>query len=163
MDHQSTIPPLELHAGLYRIDPARSKVHYAGKHMFGLGTVHAEFTVTTGEIRIAEFLPDSQVRAIIDAASFTTNIARRDRDVKSAALLDVATYPEIEFTSTAVRRTGDDIRVQGSVTAHGTAVPVEVTVTSIDTDAGAIQVRARASHLDRYAFGITGSKGMVGR
>jgi len=163
MDHQSTIPPLELHAGLYRIDPARSKVEYAGKHMFGLGTVHAQFTVSSGEIRIAEPLPDSHVRVIIDASSFTSDLSRRDRDVKSAGLLDVATYPEIEFTSTEVRLTGDTICVQGIVLAHGAAVPVEVTATSIQTDRSTIRVHARASHLDRHAFGITGSKGLVGR
>ena len=35
--------------GTYRIDPDRSVIRYSGKHMFGLGTVHATFT-TSGTV-----------------------------------------------------------------------------------------------------------------
>ena len=36
--------------GTYRVDPEQSVVSYSGRHMFGLGTVHATFTVRFGEL-----------------------------------------------------------------------------------------------------------------
>ena len=41
-------------AGTYHLDPHRSRVRYTGKHMLGLGTVHATFSVRAGELRIGE-------------------------------------------------------------------------------------------------------------
>jgi hypothetical protein len=68
--------------GTYLIDPEQSVVSCSGRHMFGLGTVHATFTVRSGTLGVE----------------------------------------------------GDGIRLH-----------------------------AHADHLDRCAFGITGSRGMVGR
>ena len=64
-------------------------MHYSGKHMFGLGTVHATFTVREGELRVGEPWTTSRVTVTVDAASFSSNSARRDKDVRSAGLLDV--------------------------------------------------------------------------
>jgi polyisoprenoid-binding protein YceI len=153
----------KLEAGTYRIDPDQSTVAYSSKHMFGAGTVHAGFGIRSGEIVLTEPLAGSSAHAVIDAASFTSTIPKRDRDVKSASLLDVATYPDITFTSTAVRRVGDQILIDGDVTAHGSTVPVQLTATSLESSTDGIHIRAQARHLDRYAFGISKSKGMVGR
>jgi hypothetical protein len=53
--------------------------------------------------------------------------------------------------------------LRGTVTAHGTAVPVDVVIDRMVPDGNGMRVLARAEHLDRHAFGITGSAGMVGR
>lgn len=159
----TTIAAQEVGAGSFHLDPTNSTVRYSSKHMFGLGTVHAEFSVTSGELRIAETLASTSVHVTIDAASFVSGNARRDRDVKSRPLLDVATYPDIRFSSTAVHDTGEGAEVEGSVTAHGTTVPVHVAVSSITGTPSALRIQARAARLDRYDFGITGSKGLVGR
>jgi polyisoprenoid-binding protein YceI len=153
----------ELEAGTYRIDSDQSTVAYSSKHMFGAGTVHAGFSIRSGEILLTEPLAGSSAHAVIDAASFTSDIPKRDRDVKSASLLDVATYPDITFASTAVRRVGDQILIDGDVTAHGSTVAVQVRVTSVESSPDGIHIHAEARHLDRYAFGISKSKGMVGR
>lgn len=150
-------------AGTYSIDPLRSTVSYSSRHMFGLGTVHASFTVTSGTVSVAEPLDGSRVEASIDAGSFHSDSAKRDRDVTSDRLLDAATYPEITFSSTGLRRHGDGFLVDGTVTCHGAAVNVELTVTEALTEADGIRFRARAEHLDRRAWGITQAKGFVGR
>lgn len=49
------------------------------------------------------------------------------------------------------------------MTAYGNTVPVEVVVDDVHPEGNGIRLHAHADHLDRYAFGITGSKGMVGR
>lgn len=152
-------PPL----GSYRIDPQRSHVSYAGRHMFGLGVVHATFAIRSGELHVPDPPTGSSVVVTVDAGSFTSNNARRDKDVRSASLLDVAAHPDITFVSHAVRRGGDGWRVTGTVTAHGTAVPVEVVVDHVTPEPGGVRVHGRAHHLDRYAFGVTKSRGLVGR
>lgn len=151
-------------AGTYQVDPHRSTVSYSGRHMFGLGAVHAEFKISSGELRLATPPAASTVVVSIDAASFSSNSAKRDKDVRSATLLDVATFPDITFRAGAAPRaaTGGWV-LPGTVTAHGSAVPVEVTIDRITPEDAGVRIHARAAHLDRYAFGVTKGKGMVGR
>ena len=156
--------PLQVPApGTYRVDPHRSTLSYSGRHRFNTGTVHATFTISSGEIRVADSLTDSVVTVTVDAASFKSNSARRDKDVKSAKLLDVATYPTIAFVSDRIRDEGDRWIVSGKVTAHGSTVQVDVAVDRLTPDGDGFRLHGRAEHLDRYAFGVTKGKGMVGR
>lgn len=150
-------------AGMYRIDPQRSKVAYSGRHMFGLGVVHATFAISSGELLIAEPPTASTVVVSVDAGSFTSGNPRRDKDVRAASLLDVATYPTITFTSEGLREEAEGWLLTGAVTAHGTTVPVELVIDRVMREGDGIRVHARAERLDRYAFGVTKSKGMVGR
>jgi polyisoprenoid-binding protein YceI len=153
----------DLPHGRYRLDPNRSRVHYSSKHMFGLGNVHATFTVQSGELRLCDPLSTSSVVVTVDAASFASNNSRRDKDVRSAGLLDVARYPAITFASGRVHQEGESVLVAGTVTAHGHTVGVDVRVDHLAREGTGIRIHGRAEHLDRTAFGITGSRGMVGR
>ena len=153
------LPP----AGRYRVDPEQSAVSYSGRHMFGLGTVHATFTIRSGEMRVTDPASTSTVAVAIDAASFHSNSAKRDKDVTGRSLLDVKTFPDITFMSDGCREDGDRWLVSGCVTAHGNTVPVDVVVDDVHPEGDGIRLHAHADRLDRHAFGITGSKGMVGR
>ncbi len=62
-----------------------------------------------------------------------------------------------------MQEAGDGWLVTGTVTAHGHTVPVQVRIDRVTDEGTGIRVHGRAEHLDRTAFGITGSKGMVGR
>jgi polyisoprenoid-binding protein YceI len=150
-------------SGTYRVLPQVSTVSYSGRHMFGLGTVHATFAVTSGEVQVRDPVAESTVVVHMDPASFSSGNAKRDRDVVAASLLDCATHPEISFASRGLREEGDHWVLSGTVTAHGTAVPVDVVIDRVTPEGTGMRVHARAGHLDRHAFGITGSKGMVGR
>ena len=151
-------------AGTYRVDPQRSSVTYACRHMFGLGTVSADFTLSSGLLNVSSTLAGSSASATIDAASFDSANERRDRDVKGRGLLDVAAFPTIAFSSTGIREDGGAILLAGIVAMHGVEAAVELTVLSWESPApGQIRVTARAEHLDRYLFGVTGARGFVGR
>ena len=78
-------------------------------------------------------------------------------------LLEVAKYPYITFTSASLQNTEDGWLVTGSVTAHGHTVPVDLRIDRVIGEGMGLRVHGRAEHLDRTDFGITGSKGMVGR
>jgi hypothetical protein len=66
-------------------------------------------------------------------------------------------------TASTERGTGRRWVLSGTVTAHGKAVPVDVLIDRMPPEENGMRVHARTGHLDRHAFGITGSKGMVGR
>ena len=151
-------------AGTYRVDPHRSSVTYACRHMFGLGRVRGDFTISSGLLNVSSTLAGSSASATIDAASFDSANERRDRDVKGRGLLDVAAFPTIAFSSTGIREDGRAILLAGIVAMHGVEAAVELTVLSWEAPApGQIRVTARPHHLDRYSFGIKGSRGFVGR
>ena len=154
----STVTP-----GRYRVDPDRSTVRYAGRHMFGLGTVHATFSVREGDLRIGGDVETLSTTVVVEAASFSSGNARRDRDVRAAGLLDVERYPDITFTSDRVAVRGEGWLVAGSVTAHGQSVPAVVRVDRLTVDGSDIRAHGWVHDLDRTAFGITGSRGLVGR
>jgi len=149
--------------GTYRIDPQRSTVAYSGRHMFGLGVVHATFGITSGDLRIDDPPTTSMVTVSIDANSFASGNAKRDKDVRSSGLLDTATYPCITFTADTLQWTGQHWLLPGTAAAHGVPVPVQLVIERVTTEHGSIRVQAHAKHLDRYAFGVKGAKGMVGR
>jgi polyisoprenoid-binding protein YceI len=163
MTDSSSAVTTVLAPGTYRLDPAKSQVHYSGKHMFGLGTVRATFTIEGGELRIGEPLAASSIAVTVDAASFSSGNTKRDKDVCSAGLLDVAEHPVITFASDTVQQAGDTLLVTGTVTAHGHTVEVDVHIDRITDEGTGIRLHGRAEHLDRTDFGITGSRGMVGR
>jgi polyisoprenoid-binding protein YceI len=131
--------------------------------MFGLGTVHAEFTVNSGELQVSDPPSASTVTVSVNAASFTSGNAKRDKDVAAAGLLDVANYPDITFASTGMHEESDHWLLSGSMTAHGTAAPVDITIDRVTPEADGIRVHGQVLHLDRHAFGVTKGKGMVGR
>ena len=148
--------------GTYRIDPERSEIRYRGRHLFGLGVVHATFRAS-GELRVADPLPSSSATVAVDPASFSSSSPKRDADVRSSRLLDVKRYPEIRFVSDGLRQDGDRWLLPGRVTAHGTTVPVEVVIDRVTLDGQDVRAHGRAEHLDRRAFGVTGGRGFVGR
>jgi polyisoprenoid-binding protein YceI len=160
---QSAAPAELPRGGTYRVDPERSTVSYSGRHIFGLGAVHATFTISSGLLRVADPITASTAEVTVDASSFRSDKARRDKDVRSRMLLNAATYPEITFVSDSLRQDGVGWVLTGAVTAHGTRVPVQVRIDRVATEGDSIRVHARAEHLDRYAFGVTKGKGMAGR
>lgn len=157
-------PTSTVTSGRYRIDPNRSRVRYSGKHMFGLGTVHATFSVREGDLSIGNAMDPLITRVTVDAASFCSENTRRDRDVRSAGLLDVERYPDITFTSEHMREIpGEGWLVPGTVTAHGRSGPVDVQVDRVTANGSEVFVHGWVRNLDRTTFGITGSRGLVGR
>ncbi len=131
--------------------------------MLGLGVVHATFDINSGELRVTDPPTASSVAVSVAAGSFSSGNAKRDKDVRSAGLLDVATYPDITFASDGLREDADRWVLSGTVTAHGNSVPVEVVIDRVTREGEGLRMHARAEHLDRQAFGIAKSKGMVGR
>ena len=150
-------------AGTYTLDPARSTVAFTTRHMFGAGKVTGTFAVASGKVVVADPPTGSSVYAEIRSNSFDSGSRLRDKDVHSKKFLHVEKYPIITFRTTEVRRQTDGTwTLVGVLTARGVGAPVELAVSSVTTTGSTLSITA-AGTVDRYAHGITGSKGMAAR
>ncbi|KPC67439.1 hypothetical protein ADL27_58795, partial [Streptomyces sp. NRRL F-6602] len=78
-----------------------SAVGAVAQHL-GISSVRGRFTRFSGRIDISEDVARSQVSATIEAASIDTGNEMRDGHLRSADFLDVESYPELTYRSTAV-------------------------------------------------------------
>jgi polyisoprenoid-binding protein YceI len=158
----STHPAATPTRGRYRVDPNRSVVRFRTRHLFGLGGVTGAVQLRAAEIVVGDTMLDTSVRAVLDANSFDTGNAMRDRSVRSSTYLDSSRYPDIDFAADNLRLENGTWVASGTLTAHGVTAPVDVTVVAVEETGTELSVRATAT-VDRYAHGITAGKGLAGR
>jgi polyisoprenoid-binding protein YceI len=150
--------------GYYEIDAGRSAVTFRTRHLFGLGPVRGELTITTGTVDVAEPLTASGIHAEIEAASFRSGNPARDAAARSARLLDAGRHPVITFDADGI----EGPAVTGRLAVRGVTRPVRLLVESVELAppaAGApaaFTARAR-TRIDRTEFGITAMRGLAGR
>ena len=154
----TTVPAV----GIYRVDPDASSILFTTRHLFGLGEVRGSMSIRDGQVTVARELEHCTVSATMDAGSFDSGSAGRDKVVKSEKFLSVDEHPDIAFAATAVVPDGPAWRVRGTLTARGVVVPVDVTITDIAEHADGMTLRAAAT-VDRYAHGLTKSRGLAAR
>lgn len=154
-----TLPP----AGNYTVDPSRTHVDLSAKHMFNTGTVAATFKVREASLTIADPASSSTFHAVVDAASFASDKAKRDEQVRGRKFLQSHDYPDIVVSVGSVDVRDGSCTASASVTAHGVTVPATITLQRVEaTGDGHITVVATVC-IDRYAHGMTGGKGLAGR
>jgi polyisoprenoid-binding protein YceI len=148
--------------GTYRIEPERSSLRLRAAHAFGLGPVAVTMAIVDGGV-VVEGPDRCRVTATIDAASFTTDKARRDAQVRSKAFLDTQRYPMMSFAGTDLAPGADGgWTLAGELTVRGVTAPVSLAVTEVHRVDGGLRCRASA-RVDRYAFGVTAGRGMIRR
>ena len=152
----------DLRPGTYTIDTARSAVTFTATHVFGLKPVHGTMTVRAGTVVVAEQARRSTVSAEIDVASWTTDDARRDRDVRGRKFLDAGAHPVIGFRSTRLTRGADGWQILGELSVRGGSCEVTLAVTEVSATVDGCLVTATA-RVDRLAAGITTGRAIIGR
>lgn len=112
-----------IHGARWRIDPARSSVEFRVRNLYGLQTVKGRFERYDGTLDL-----DAQpsIELTIEAASLTTNNARRDRHLRSADFFDVENHPQVRFVSTRVMVKGDRLYVFGDLEVAGRSIRLEL-------------------------------------
>lgn len=140
-------------AAEYGIDPASSKVSFAGTHAGN--AFSGVFKTWQAEIVFdAQNLKDSHVRATFDLASATTGNAMFDGTLPQADWFDVKANPEGVFQSTAItHKQGDVYHVEGDFTLRGTSKPLGFDFSVSDLKGTPVQVHG-AFVLDRLAYDI---------
>ncbi len=119
-----------LAAETYYTDQGHTEVRFGWSHA-GVSMQTGEFTKATGTLVLdPDNVEQSSISVTIDAASVSTGFEALDKHLKTADFLEVETYPEITFVSTAVERTGDTTaNVTGDLTIHGVTKPVTLETT----------------------------------
>lgn len=112
--------------GIYSIDAAHTTVEFAVRHMM-ISTVKGNFADVKGTVVVPES-GEPKVEATIAAASIDTRNEQRDGHLRSADFFDVEKYPDLRFTSTNVRRSGDGYLLTGDLTIKGVTRPITLTV-----------------------------------
>jgi polyisoprenoid-binding protein YceI len=146
--------------GQYDIDPGRSRVTFATRHLFGLGRVKGTFAIRGGTADVAAPIAASAIYAEIETASFRTKNPARDGSVLSPRFLDPAGHPVMIFRSDRIDAEGQVLT--GTLTVRGTARPVTLTVTRYEASRGSFTARA-TTRIDRTEFGITAARGLAAR
>jgi polyisoprenoid-binding protein YceI len=153
---------------VWQFDPAYSTVEFVVRNLWY--NVRGRFNVLEGSIELdEEDIRRSSVTATIKASSIDTRNARRDAHLQSADFLDAEKFPDILFESTRVERgrDRDSLDVDGTLTIKDKRVPIALAVNEMDRSRspnGEEYVYYSATtELDRFAFGISYGRGMVGR
>jgi polyisoprenoid-binding protein YceI len=123
--------------GTYTLDPSHSRVGFVARHAM-VTKVRGAFNDVAGSGFLdAEDPTRSHLHVVIQAASIDTRNADRDGHLRGNDFFDMATYPEITFTSTSVSRTGaTEYAVTGDLTMKGVTksitVPFELSGPAVD-------------------------------
>jgi polyisoprenoid-binding protein YceI len=125
----TTLVALPLRAETFAVDPTHSEVSFQIRHM--VSQVRGRFNDFSGTVQLdPKNLAASSVDFHIKATSIDTNVADRDKHLRSADFFDVEKYPEITFRSESIQPAGKDkYNVTGTLTLHGVSKKVTLPVT----------------------------------
>lgn len=151
--HTNPTAPLNAAAGTWQLNTEATTVEIRTKAMWGLAKVKGNLTALRGGGTLGQ---NGEVSGtlIIDAASINTGMAKRDKHLRSADFLDVATYPTLEYAVTSARISpAGELTLAGAFTAHGhtSALEVRGQVTGLGTDRLTITGEA---DIDRSEWGM---------
>ncbi len=152
----------DIRPGTYTVDPARSAVRFTATHVFGLKPVHGTMTIRSGTVMVAGEPRRSTVSAEIDAASWTTDDDRRNRDVRGRKFLDVERYPVIGFRSTRMVQGADGWDVTGVLSVRGGSCEVTLRLGEAESTPDGYRFTATTT-IDRMAAGVTAGRAIIGR
>jgi polyisoprenoid-binding protein YceI len=124
----AALAALPLRAETYTIDPNHSEVTFQIRHI--VSQVRGRFNEFSGAVQMdPNNLPASSVEFHIKAASIDTNVADRDKHLRSADFFDAEKYPEIAFKSSSIQPAGKDTyNVTGTLTMHGVSKEITLPV-----------------------------------
>jgi polyisoprenoid-binding protein YceI len=146
--------------GKYDFDPLHSRIGFVARHAM-VTKIRGQFKEFTGSLQADGDDPaKSSVVVNIKAHSVDTGNADRDGHLKSGDFLELDQYPEISFTSTAVRQTGDtDFEVDGDLTVKDVTKPVTIAIShegSATDPYGNLRIGFEGkTTISRKEFGIT--------
>jgi polyisoprenoid-binding protein YceI len=123
----STLSRIGIPTGTWKVDKSHARVGFAVKTL-GIATVRGEFRKFDGALKISEELADARAYGRVDAASVDTNLARRDKHLRSTDFLSAESHPELTFRSKAIEPIDEDtLRVIGDLSINGVANDAELT------------------------------------
>ena len=122
----------------YDIDWPHSAIEFTVRFM-GLSKVRGAFGQFGGTLMYdTTDVTRSSISVVIDASSINTNVAFRDKDLRSPNFFDAEKFPRIIFRSSAVEKRPSSFALRGPLTMHGVTREVVIPFTllhPLSTDA----------------------------
>ena len=117
-------------AEAYVLDKSTTNITFSWNHL-GISRHSGRILDCAGTLEFEPATPETgTIQATMKVASLTTGVDTLDRQLKSPDYFDANQFPEIAFTSTAVKKTGERTgEVTGDLTIMGQARPVTLVVT----------------------------------
>jgi polyisoprenoid-binding protein YceI len=119
----------KLPTGTWTVDSIHSQVGFAVDYL--VGTFRGSFSPVEGTLTVGE---DGVAK--LAGSTSATSVKVQDENLGTHLLspdfFDTERTPEIRFAATDVRRSGNDVAVQGELTIKGTTQPVELKGTVSD-------------------------------
>jgi polyisoprenoid-binding protein YceI len=114
-------------AGTYTIDPAHTRIGFVARHAM-VTKVRGAFNEFEGTAVLdGTDAADSAVQVTIRTASIDTRNAQRDEHLRGNDFLAIRSYPEITFSSTAIRMIDDTtLELTGNLTIKGVTRSVTI-------------------------------------
>ena len=111
-------------AATYALDHDHTSISFKIRHLFS--NVRGSFREFEGTVEYEPGKPETwKTNATIQAASIDTQVAARDKHLRSKDFFDVENYPTITFKSTKVAdATETGGKLEGLLTIHGVEKPV---------------------------------------
>ena len=111
----------------WNLDNMHSEVQFKVKHLV-ISTVTGTFGKYDAEVETdGDNFETARIHFTIDVNSISTGNSQRDGHLKSADFFDTANFPNADFISTSVKKTGENSFVlKGNLTIRGTTRPVEL-------------------------------------
>ena len=113
----------------YKIDTdgAHASINFKVSHL-GYSFVIGRFDTFTGTFEFDAANPEAgSVNVEISTESVNTNHGKRDNHVRSADFFDAASNPTATFSSTGIKKTGDNTAIiTGDLTISGTTTSVDL-------------------------------------
>jgi len=124
------LPALSTNADVFMTDQGHTEVRFAWSHA-GVSMQSAEFESVSGMLDLNEGdVSKSKLDVTIDANSINTGFGIFNDHIKAAAYFDVENHPEITFTSTGIKSTGEKTAdIMGELTIKGVTKPVTLNAT----------------------------------
>jgi polyisoprenoid-binding protein YceI len=122
--------------GTWGLDPVHSSAHFAVKHMV-VATFRGQFDDFDAQL-VVDDSGQASLIGTVKADSIVVKDENLGGHLKSPEFFDTERYPEITYTSKAIRREGDEVIVDGELTVKGITHPVEArgTITEPATGLG---------------------------
>ena len=119
----NTISAIEqrLPTGTWNVDPVHSQVGFAVDYL--VGTFRGSFSPVEGTLTIAED-GTAELKGSAQASGIKVQDGNLSTHLLSPDFFDIERTPEISFSAADIRRTGDEVTVNGELTIKGITRPV---------------------------------------
>jgi polyisoprenoid-binding protein YceI len=121
---QTTLP-----TGAWNLDPVHSQVGFAVDYL--VGTFRGSFSPVAGTLAVAED-GTAELKGSADVAGIKVQEENLSTHLLSPDFFDAERTPKLSFSATDIRRSGDEVTVNGELTIRGATNPVELTGTISD-------------------------------